>query len=100
MHRYFDCSYKLREEDGSAKSMASFKEWLAWLLATLAFASFILSIRQMIMNDVAPMRKFIQRAEAEGWEEEEEEVNDAEADIYAINKEQGNKKVLKILKPR
>ena len=31
MYRYFDCSYNLREEDVSAKSMDSLKEWLAWL---------------------------------------------------------------------
>ena len=87
MYRYFDCSYNLREEDGSAKSMGSLKEWLAWLFGHPgAFASFILSIRQTIISDVTLMRKFIQRAEEEGWEEEE--VNDAEADIYAINKEQ------------
>ena len=91
MYRYFDCSYNLREEDGSAKSMDSLKEWLVWLFGHPgAFASFILSIRQTIINDVTLMRKFIQRAEAEGWEEEEEN-NDAEADIYAIHKEQSER---------
>ena len=90
LNRYFNCSYNLNEEDGSAKPMTTIKEWLAWLFGHPgAIASFILSIRHTIKDDVEEMLRFIQKAVDEGWEDsDEDDEMDDKKNAYNLNRDE------------
>ena len=70
LKKFFNIRATVRD-DGSPMNSANLCNMLCWLLGHPgAFAQQIMMIRRTFQTDVEDMQKFIERAQAEGWEDE------------------------------